>query len=63
MAQGVVRRAFDSGKVDFNLINPREFASNAYKTVDDRPYGGGPRYGDDGAAVGAGHSRGACSPN
>ena len=42
VAQGVVRRAFDSGKVDFNLINPREFASNAYKTVDDRPYGGGP---------------------
>lgn len=42
VAQGVVRRAFDSGKVDFNLINPREFASNTYKTVDDRPYGGGP---------------------
>ena len=42
VAQGVVRRAFDSGKVDFNLINPREFASNAYKTVDHRPYGGGP---------------------
>lgn len=42
VAQGVVRRAFESGRVRFNLINPREFASNAYKTVDDRPYGGGP---------------------
>lgn len=40
--QGVVRRAFDSGAVDLRLINPREFAINAYKTVDDRPYGGGP---------------------
>lgn len=40
--QGVVRRAFESGVVDFKLINPREFATNAYKTVDDRPYGGGP---------------------
>lgn len=39
--QGVVRRAFESGIVDFKLINPREFATNAYKTVDDRPYGGG----------------------
>lgn len=41
-AQGVVRRAFESGVVDFKLTNPREFATNAYKTVDDRPYGGGP---------------------
>lgn len=40
--QGVVRRAFDLGLVDLTLTNPREFASNAYKTVDDRPYGGGP---------------------
>ena len=40
--QGVVRRAFELGLVDLKLTNPREFASNAYKTVDDRPYGGGP---------------------
>ena len=40
--QGVVRRAFDLDKVDFHLSNPREFANNAHKTVDDRPYGGGP---------------------
>lgn len=40
--QGVVRRAFELGLVDLTLTNPREFASNAYKTVDDRPYGGGP---------------------
>ena len=40
--QGVIRRAFGSGMVDIQFTNPREFASNAYKTVDDRPYGGGP---------------------
>ena len=40
--QGVVRRAFELGLVTLTLTNPREFASNAYKTVDDRPYGGGP---------------------
>ena len=40
--QGVVRRAFELGLVDLNLVNPREYAANAYKTVDDRPYGGGP---------------------
>ena len=42
MEQGVVRRAFGSGMVDIQFTNPREFASNTYKTVDDRPYGGGP---------------------
>ena len=42
MEQGVIRRAFGSGMVDIQFTNPREFASNAYKTVDDRPYGGGP---------------------
>ena len=42
MGQGVIRRAFGSGMVDIQFTNPREFASNAYKTVDDRPYGGGP---------------------
>lgn len=40
--QGVVSRAFKLGMVDVKFWNPREFALNAYKTVDDRPYGGGP---------------------
>lgn len=40
--QGVVSRAFKQGVVDVQFWNPREFALNAYKTVDDRPYGGGP---------------------
>jgi len=40
--QGVVGRAIKSGKVAVDLINPREFTADRHRTVDDRPYGGGP---------------------
>jgi tRNA (guanine37-N1)-methyltransferase len=39
---GVVGRGFKSGKAVLRLWNPRDFATDAYKTIDDRPYGGGP---------------------
>lgn len=39
---GVVGRAFKEKNVDLHLWNPREFSHNEHKTVDDRPYGGGP---------------------
>jgi tRNA (guanine37-N1)-methyltransferase len=39
---GVTRRAFDSGQVDVQFSNPRDFAQSGYKRVDDRPFGGGP---------------------
>jgi len=39
---GVTGRGISSGKVALELLNPREFASNRHRTVDDRPYGGGP---------------------
>lgn len=39
---GVTRRAFEQGKAEINFWNPRDYAQNAYKSVDDRPYGGGP---------------------
>jgi tRNA (guanine37-N1)-methyltransferase len=39
---GITRRAFDSGQVDLRLWPLRDFADNAYRRVDDRPYGGGP---------------------
>ncbi len=42
MAHGITRRAFESGQVDVRLWQLREFADNAYRRVDDRPYGGGP---------------------
>ena len=42
LTQGITRRAFDSGQVDVHLWPLRDFADNAYRRVDDRPYGGGP---------------------
>lgn len=39
---GVTGRGISSGKVSLELINPREFAADRHRTVDDRPYGGGP---------------------
>ncbi|MGC9162687.1 MAG: tRNA (guanosine(37)-N1)-methyltransferase TrmD [Thiomonas sp.] len=40
--QGVSRRAFDSGQMQLHCWNPRDFTSDPHRTVDDRPYGGGP---------------------
>ena len=42
LTQGVTRRAFESGQVDVKLWPLRDFADDAYRRVDDRPYGGGP---------------------
>lgn len=42
MAQGITRRAFASEAVQVRLWPLRDFAEDAYRRVDDRPYGGGP---------------------
>jgi len=42
LTQGITRRAFESGQVEVKLWPLRDFADNAYRRVDDRPYGGGP---------------------
>ena len=39
---GISRRAFENNLAEFAAINPRDFATNQYKTIDDRPFGGGP---------------------
>ncbi|MBK6591545.1 MAG: tRNA (guanosine(37)-N1)-methyltransferase TrmD [Burkholderiales bacterium] len=39
---GITRRAFESGQVDVQCTNPRDFATGNYRRVDDRPFGGGP---------------------
>jgi tRNA (guanine37-N1)-methyltransferase len=39
---GVTGRGISSGKVALELLNPRDFATDRHRTVDDRPYGGGP---------------------
>jgi tRNA (guanine37-N1)-methyltransferase len=39
---GITRRAREQGLWRLRLWNPRDFATDNYRTVDDRPYGGGP---------------------
>jgi len=39
---GVTGRARERRLFELVLWNPRSFAANSYRTVDDRPYGGGP---------------------
>ena len=39
---GVSRRALEKNLLEVAFWNPRDFSNNRQKTVDDRPYGGGP---------------------
>ena len=39
---GVTGRALEMGLVDLRTWNPRDYTSDRHRTVDDRPYGGGP---------------------
>jgi tRNA (guanine37-N1)-methyltransferase len=39
---GVVGRAAERGLVGLEQLSPREFTTDKHRTVDDRPYGGGP---------------------
>lgn len=38
----MLRRAEESGLVAFHAVDPRSFATDRHRTVDDTPYGGGP---------------------
>jgi len=39
---GVTGRAIRDGQVELKTWNPRDLATDRHRTVDDRPYGGGP---------------------
>ncbi|MCP4078305.1 MAG: tRNA (guanosine(37)-N1)-methyltransferase TrmD [Gammaproteobacteria bacterium] len=39
---GVVSRAAEKGLLQLTLWNPRDYTKDKHRTVDDRPYGGGP---------------------
>ena len=41
-AIGIMGRATREGLVDLNVFDVRDYANDVHKTVDDRPYGGGP---------------------
>lgn len=42
IAVGITGRAIESKIIDLFLWNPRDFTVDKHRTVDDRPYGGGP---------------------
>ena len=42
MNYGVIGRAAEQGLVELVTWNPRDYATDRHRTVDDRPYGGGP---------------------
>ncbi|WP_455385660.1 tRNA (guanosine(37)-N1)-methyltransferase TrmD [Acidihalobacter prosperus] len=41
-ACGVTGRAVDRGLLELGMWNPRDYTADRHRTVDDRPYGGGP---------------------
>lgn len=41
-SQGVIGRAVKKGLIAVNVFNPRDYTHDKHRTVDDRPYGGGP---------------------
>ncbi|TCK03965.1 tRNA (guanosine(37)-N1)-methyltransferase TrmD [Phorcysia thermohydrogeniphila] len=42
LSEGIIGKAVQSGKVEVNVVNIRDFALDKHKVVDDVPYGGGP---------------------
>lgn len=42
LEHGVLGRAMLRGLVQIECVDPRQYATDPHKTVDDRPYGGGP---------------------
>lgn len=39
---GLMGKAKEKGLINYSFINPREFTQDKHRSVDDRPYGGGP---------------------
>ncbi|MFK7855598.1 MAG: tRNA (guanosine(37)-N1)-methyltransferase TrmD [Granulosicoccus sp.] len=42
LEHGVIGRARNNGQLRLELVNPRDWAIDKHRTVDDRPFGGGP---------------------
>jgi tRNA (guanine37-N1)-methyltransferase len=42
LGTSIPKRAADKGLVEYRLTNFRDFATDAHKSVDDKPFGGGP---------------------
>lgn len=42
LSAGVIGRAVENQLISVSLLNPRDYTSDKHRTVDDRPFGGGP---------------------
>jgi tRNA (guanine37-N1)-methyltransferase len=42
LGTSIPKRAAEKGLVEYHLVNIRDFATDAHKSVDDKPFGGGP---------------------
>ena len=42
LGESIIKRAKDDGKIKIKFYNPRDFADDKRKRVDQKPYGGGP---------------------
>lgn len=42
LSESILKRAVEANKVEFNIINIRDFTTDNHKTADQPPYGGGP---------------------
>ena len=42
LGQSIMKRSTEKELVRFCIVNPRDFATDPHRTVDDTPYGGGP---------------------
>jgi tRNA (guanine37-N1)-methyltransferase len=42
LTHGVLGRAIERGLLEVTYFDPRDYAADVHRTVDDRPYGGGP---------------------
>lgn len=47
LKQSIIGRAVEKELININLVNIRDFSTNKHKKVDDTPYGGGSRNGND----------------
>jgi tRNA (guanine37-N1)-methyltransferase len=42
LGESILKIAQRNGAVEFHVVNPRDFTRDNHRSVDDRPYGGGP---------------------
>src|SRR5499426_1303590 len=40
--ESIIKRARDMGRLELSILNLRDFTHDRHRTVDDRPFGGGP---------------------